>query len=88
MVAHHLGQPGKNGDTEHPYTSFVANLDTLKQCANLSCTYRELDHYLWLAGMYLKWRAKPGVHLGSEVSSLFNSQTSEVVTDLKMLCEV
>jgi hypothetical protein len=41
-----------------------------------------------LAGMYRKWRANPGAHIGSEVSSLFSSQSPEVVTDLKMLCEV
>ncbi len=88
MVAYHLGQQGQTGDAEHPYKTFVANLQMLKEYANLSCTYRELDHYLWLAGMYRKWRAKPGVHIGSEVSSLFNSQSPEVATNLSMLCEV
>ncbi len=88
MVAYHLGPQGKNGDTEHPYKSFVANLHKLKQYAQLSCTTRELDHYLWLAGMYRKWRANTGVYIGSEVSSLFSSQSPEVATDLKMLCEV
>jgi hypothetical protein len=88
MVAYHLGQEGKNGDIEHPYKSFVENLHKLMRCAQLSCTTRELDHYLWLAGMSRKWRANPGAHIGSEVSSLFSSQSPEVVTDLKMLCEV
>lgn len=88
MVAYHLGPQGQNGNTDHPYKTFVANLHTLKQCAQLSCTGRELDHYLWLAGMYRKWRAKTGVHIGSDVASLFRSQSPEVVTDLKMLCEV
>jgi hypothetical protein len=88
MVAYHLGPQGKNGEIEQPYKSFVANLNKLKRCAQLSCTNRELDHYLWLAGMYRKWRAKPGVHIGSEVSSLFSSQSPEAVTDLKMLCGV
>jgi hypothetical protein len=87
MVAYHLGQQGQNGDTEHPYKSYVANLNKLKQCAQLSCTTRELDHYLWLAGMYRKWRANTGVHIGSEVSSLFSSQSPEITTNLKMLCE-
>ena len=56
MVAYHLGEQGLVRDTDNPYKAFVANFHQLKQVAGLECTTRELDHYLWLAGMFRKWQ--------------------------------
>jgi hypothetical protein len=66
----------------------VANFHQLKQAAGLQCTTRELDHYLWLAGMYRKWKAKPGAHIGNGVALLFGSHLDEIDADLKVLCGV
>ena len=88
MVVYHLGDQGFVRDTDNPYKAFVANFHRLKQVAGLECKTRELDHYLWLAGMYRKWRSKPGAHIGNEVASLFGSQSHEIDADLKVLCEV
>jgi hypothetical protein len=89
MVAYHLGQQGLIQDAEHPYKAFIENLNRLKQYALLSCTTRELDHYLWLAGLYRVWQAnqeqqmdkdtlkKSRRHINTEVAELFEASPIE-----------
>jgi hypothetical protein len=89
MVAYHLGQQGLIKDAEHPYKAFIENLDRLKQYARLSCTTRELDHYLWLAGLYRVWQGnqeqqmdkdklkKSKRHINTEVAELFKTRSIE-----------
>src|SRR5260221_13206141 len=55
MVAYHLGSHGQVRDSTHPYKAFVENIHSLKRFAGLSYTTRELDRYLWLAGLYQGW---------------------------------
>ncbi len=50
----HLGKRATKGIEQ--YDGFVASVQTLKDQAGLSCSWRELDYYLWLAGMYLTWK--------------------------------
>ena len=88
MLAYHLGAQEFVRDAGNPYKAFAANFHQLKQAAGLQCTTRELDHYLWLAGMYRKWKAKPGAHIGNEVALLFGSHLDEIDADLKVLCGV
>jgi hypothetical protein len=75
MVAYHLGRANCVCDSRHPYRAFVQNLQTLKQSAGLSCTNRQLDQYLWIAGQYRAWCEKPQTLLNKELTGLFADTT-------------
>jgi len=51
----HLGKDYRE-DPKQPYTSFCANFENLRSTANLNANPRDLDRYLWLTGMYLRWQ--------------------------------
>jgi hypothetical protein len=59
MVTYHLGKQEQDMDTAHPYRAFVENIHRLKRYAQLSCTTRELDRYLWQACIENGARIKP-----------------------------
>ena len=85
-VAYHLGKKAPRDS----YPPFFQDICDLRKLSGLSCSFRQLDHYLWLAGQYrkwLEWLAKDGkVNIGAEVRALFEDQSSEVKRDLKALC--
>ncbi|WP_126627913.1 hypothetical protein [Dictyobacter alpinus] len=82
MVAHHLGaSPARAVGTTSLYKAFVEDVERLKQRAALSCSNKELDRYLWLAGLYLLWKRytdekddtkKKRLRMNAEVEALFN----------------
>ena len=51
MMLLHIG-PSALRNPQRPYEAFVANLERLTREYGLRSTYRELDRYLWLAGLY------------------------------------
>lgn len=55
MVVFHLHGEKRFRDEKHLYKSFFMNLDRLLNWANLSCSFEELDRYLWLAGLFRVW---------------------------------
>jgi|SRR6266852_2048109 len=73
MVAYHLGRQGKVTNTAHPYKAFVENINRLKERAHLSCTSKEIDRYLWLAGLYQEWRTAAKPEINREIEELFES---------------
>ena len=56
MVSHHL--KGTRGTKVHTksYLAYVKDFHALREGAGLACSTRELDHYLWLAGVYRDFR--------------------------------
>jgi hypothetical protein len=85
MVTYHLGARGLARDSAHPYRVFVENICRLKKYAGLSYTTRELDRYLWLAGLYQAWCRNPASQINAEVAEMFKSPSPEVTTDLAIL---
>lgn len=85
MVAYHLGSQGQVRDSTHPYKAFVENIHRLKRFAGLSCTTKELDRYLWLAGLYQEWRRNPASPINAEVAKMFITPSSEVTAELAIL---
>ncbi len=85
MVAHHLGARELARDSAHPYRAFVENICKLKRYAGLSCTTKELDRYLWLAGLYQAWRRNTTSQINAEVAEMFKSPSPEATTDLAIL---
>ncbi len=85
MVAYHLGSQGLIRDKEHPYIAFVTNFNHLKQAAGLVCTTRELDRYLWLAGLYGEWCRNSASQINAEVAEMFKTPSLEINTELAIL---
>src|SRR5258706_8160900 len=82
MVAYHLGKQGQAINIAHPYQAFIENIHRLKERAHLSCTSKELDRYLWLAGLYQAWLRSSAPQINVEVAQLFNSLSSEAAAEL------
>jgi hypothetical protein len=53
---------------QSPYAGYVRQVDALRQLAGVTCTYSELDHYLWLRGQRL---APDGKAPNKEAADLF-----------------
>ncbi len=85
MVAYHLGSQSQVRDSKHPYRAFVENIHRLKRFAGLSCTTKELDHYLWLAGLCQEWCRNPASQINAEVAEMFKTPSSEIAAELAIL---
>jgi hypothetical protein len=53
------------------YGTWLNAIEELRQAANLCSSYRELDHYLWLLGQWLRHTEDPDAHLNSHAKRLF-----------------
>ncbi len=85
MVTYHLGPEGQVIDSAHPYRAFVENIHRLKSYAGLSCTTRELDRYLWLAGLHQEWLRNPATPINAEVAEMFKNPPPKVMAELAIL---
>ncbi len=85
MVEYHLGLSSTTWEKSHPYQTFVTHLNNLKLLAALSCTSRELDHYLWLAGLYRAWLKNPEAKINADATQLFAQSSDEIQADLAQL---
>jgi hypothetical protein len=86
MVKYHLGRGRYKQDTKHPYQAFVRNLGRMRTYANLTCSNRDLDHYLWVAGQYRKWRnSGREAPINAELRLLFTDPPSDIQAQLDAL---
>lgn len=85
MVELHLGRRNRVRNKTHLYQAYVTNRNTLKRLAKLSCTSRELDCYLRLAGLYLVRQKHPKAQIDAEVDLLFLQSSEEVASELAQL---
>lgn len=85
MLAYHLGKDGQAENAAYPYRAFIENIHRLKDRAQLSCTSRELDHYLWLAGLHRAWSKNREAQINAEVSELFDRLFTENPSELTAL---
>jgi len=79
MVNFHIHHTKRTKDDEHPYRAFCKNIKNLMEWAPLSCSYEELDRYLWLAGIYKAWVLNKDAKINQEVRALFKEQASEAL---------
>lgn len=84
-LGHHLGRRLLVRNADHPYQAYVANFKLLRERARLVCSTRELDIYLWVAGVYRRWRARPDARINVEASSIFDRPSADVITELEKL---
>ncbi len=88
VVELHLGAGEYLSDKAHPYLAFDKNVARLRAAAGLNGHGRELDRYLWITGMYMKWlkeRQKPNPKLNVELRDLFERPMSVAVAELDAL---
>lgn len=55
VIKLHLGKKEYIINTDSPYLAFCENLKRLRTGARLKEHGRELDRYLWITGMYMRW---------------------------------
>jgi hypothetical protein len=54
-LKYHLGPKLYVEDRTHPYIGFRENLRRLREESRINCSDRQLDHYLWITGLYINW---------------------------------
>lgn len=77
-IAMHLGRENCRADKAKPYLAFCENFKHLRVTAGVKCTTKQLDSYLWLVGMYLRWRkeeAKAFQRVNAELRQMFLKPT-------------
>ena len=79
-LRYHLGQ-GYVTDAERPYVAWARNFQTLAAEIGLMENFRRLDHYLWLAGQYRKWKAnkKAAINAGARILFASNKQVERLL---------
>lgn len=84
----HLGKAYCD-DTQHPYGSFCRNFENLRSHAGVNANPRDLDRYLWLTGMYMRWqkerRNDSKSRVNEELRNHFNGPKPEVTALLKAM---
>jgi len=69
----HLGADAYCVNNDNRYRAFCENFEKLRTLAKLKCTTKELDQYLWLTGMYSRWRKK-NPRVNEELKGLFQQR--------------
>jgi len=85
MVAYHLGPRNRVVDEAHRYREFVANFRRLRGLSGFKGRKRELDRYLWVAGQFQQWKAKPRSRINPELRALFESPDGEIARDIEVM---
>lgn len=87
MLRFHLGPDVYVVDKKAPYKSFNHAFALLRAQANV-CGDRDLDRYLWIAGMYARWlrqRSKKNPLVNAELRRLFENPSREERRHLDMM---
>jgi hypothetical protein len=82
MVAYHLGKRQKTAEESTCYLTYFGDWTGLRKLAGLTCSCRELDRYLWMAGQY-RARKAGETKLNREFRDLIDRP--EVAVDLQVL---
>lgn len=86
----HLGKDYRQSH-DNKYKAFCSNLQDIRKTVDGSATNRDIDRYLWLAGMFVKWckeRSKEKPQMNVELLNVFNSPTQDDISDLDALLPV
>jgi hypothetical protein len=79
----HLGKDKYLDDVKGLFFAFCKNIERLRQEAGISGKGRELDRYLWLTGMYMKWvKGRP---VNAELKRMFMQRATDDVMDVSEL---
>jgi hypothetical protein len=64
-------------DDPPAYVDYVAAHNALITLCGLACSGRELDRYLWIAGLHRAWSRNPRAQINVEVRTLFLDAISD-----------
>ena len=84
----HLGSKTYQTDKTKPYLAYCANLERLREGASLHCGTKELDRYLWLTGMFMRWvkeRSKGSARVNAELKHVFESPSPVFAVELSAM---
>lgn len=84
----HLGKEGYTVNRTNPYQAFHENFERLRTLAELKPGAKELDQYLWLTGMYMRWlkeRSKKNPRVNEELRGLFQNPTPAIAEELRAM---
>ena len=84
----HLGAKACQTNKASPYLAFCANLDRLRDMAHLRCGTKELDQYLWLTGMFMRWlkeRSMENPRVNAELRELFREPPAAIAMELRAM---
>ena len=88
-LKYHLGETQYVEDEEHPYHAYITNLRRLAEITHHKGSSRDLDHYLWITGQYMKYdeERKRGkeARINAELKELFETPSAEDAADLHAL---
>jgi len=80
----HLGSLYRTSD-EHPYQTFVENFSLFRNRIGVEFKSRDIDRYLWITGMYLRWQRQRetghSMQVSRELQELLENPT-RVAADL------
>lgn len=88
VIELHLGKRGCVRDSAHPYLAFCENLKRLRVATGLKVQGRELDHYLWITGMYMRWlkeRNSKNPRVNADLLRVFKQPTPDQARELDAL---
>jgi len=84
----HLGNKKYLANEQHPYKAFYENFIRLRNLAGLQCGTRDLDYYLWITGMYMRWRKERNnkrPRISRDLLQLFQKPTKTQIKELDAL---
>lgn len=85
VIELHLGKAGCVRDSAHRYIAFCENLKRLRAAAGLKDQGRDLDHYLWITGMYMRWlkeRNSKNPRVNADLLRIFRKPKPEQAAEL------
>lgn len=88
VIRFHLGAAQVTNDNAHPYLAFCKNLARLRAIAGIKAPGRDLDRYLWITGLYMKWlreRGEAKSTVNAELQRVLRNPTREEAVDLNAL---
>jgi hypothetical protein len=66
--------------------AFCENLQKLRDAANFHGPVRDMDRFLWIIGMYMRWqkeRIKEKPIINAELNQLFQTPAQDQLAELK-----
>jgi len=84
----HLGKINYLTNEQRPYKAFCENLIRLRNIAGLQCGTRDLDYYLWITGMYVRWLRERGnekPRISQDLRQIFEKPTKTQINELDFL---
>jgi hypothetical protein len=80
VLKYHLGAGLYAEDQSRPYATFGENLRRLREVSKISCNHRELDHYLWITGLYRNWLSEKAINV--ELRSVLDNPSQSQIRQL------